>query len=38
MRGVQGDTSRNFEGSFRSIRATLPIRDLGAKTGAKIRI
>ena len=39
--GVGGegqDTSRNFEGSFGSIRAILPMRGLGAKTGAKTRI
>ena len=39
--GVVGDgedTSRHFEGSFRSIRAILPVRGLGAKNGAKTRI
>ena len=39
--GVGGDgqdTFRHFEGSFRSIRAILPIRGLGPKTGAKTRI
>ena len=39
--GVGGegqDTSRHFEGSFWSIRAILPMRGLGAKTGAKTRI
>ena len=39
--GVGGDgqdTSRPFEGSFGSIRAILPMRGHGAKTGAKTRI
>ena len=39
--GVGGDgqdTFRHFEDSFRSIRAILPIRGLGAKTGANTRI
>ena len=39
--GVGGegqDTSRNFEGSFGSIRAMLPMWGLGAKTEAKTKI
>ena len=32
------DTSQHFEGSFESIRAILPMRGLGAKTGAKTKI
>ena len=39
--GVGGegqDTSRNFGGSFGSIRALLPMRGLGEKTGTKTKI
>ena len=31
-------SAQNFEGSFGSVRALLPMRGLGAKTGAKTKI